>query len=209
MKRLLISLLSLAALTAYATPITIVNPSFEAPTSQGNFNTVSAGGLQSIMGWTVTAGSVDHIANYWQASDGIRSIDMSGTGAGKLQQSIFIPTSGLLSIMFDMAGNPDSTGNPDIKTLQVSLFSGAGPAQSFTFDAANATRSNMGWVTQTASFNVLSAGTYTLEFASLTPSAYGPALDNVSAKVPDSGATLMMLGIGLAAIGAVRRKFRA
>lgn len=211
MKNLLVCLLSLTALSAFAVPVTIENPSFELPTSQANFNTVFTGG-SGIPGWSVSAGSVDHIAKLWQASDGLRSVDMSGSSAGTLQQGIWIPSAGLLNISFDLAGNPGGTGT-SIKTLQVSLLGSTTASQVFTFDAALTSTTDMGWVTSTAWFDVPVSGTYILQFASLTPGLSGPALDNVSASisangsanVPDPGATLLMLGMGLAAVGAVRR----
>ena len=203
MKKLLLalSLVSLVGLPAFAGPITISNPSFEDPTGSGTFDTLTA--ITSIPGWTVQAGSIDHITNYWPAADGIRSIDMNGLAPGTLLQQIAIPQAGTMTLEFAMAGNPD--GVPAVKTLEVSLL-GDGVPQVFTFDASGASRSNMHWIDQTANFVIPSAGNYTLQFRSLSNGAYGAALDNVRASIPDGGATAMLIGVGLLAMVGLRRK---
>lgn len=205
MKKLLlaVSLVTLIGLPAFAGPIVINNPSFEVPTGTGIFDTVPALNTTSIPGWTVQAGSVDHITNYWPAADGIRSIDMNGLSPGTLLQQIMIPQAGTMTLDFAMAGNPD--GEPVVKTLEVSLL-GDGAPQVFTFDVSGASLTNMHWVNQTANFVVPSAGNYTLQFRSLSDGPYGAALDNVRASIPDGGATAMLLGLGLLAVAGLRRK---
>ena len=67
----------------------------------------------------------------------------------------------------------------------------------------------MGWVKESATFNVVTPGDYTLSFASLNDpyGAFGPALADVSmSTVPDGGMTVALLGGALAGLGAMRRK---
>ena len=190
--------------SAHATSIiTIDNGSFESGTNPGGFTTVGTGGL-NIDGWTVSAGSVDYIGTYWQAADGFRSLDMGGNEAGKIEQTIVVPEFGNVSINFSMAGNTD--GAPTVKKLRVSL---ANPFvfQDFTFDiTGQSIPNNMGWVNFQAYFTGITAGSYTLAFESLEAGPYGPALDNISASVPDGGATLSLLGMALAGFGFLRRR---
>lgn len=194
-----------AGLPAFAGPILIQNPSFEIPTSAGTFNTVNAGDSTSIPGWLVSMGSVDHIANYWVAADGVRSIDLDGNSQGAIQQDLVVSQTGTLTVKFDMAGNPD--GGLGAKSMQVSLLSSSSAPQVYTFSVTGAiTHTAMGWQSETANFNVSAPGTYSLEFMSLTPGFYGPALDNVSASIPDGSSVLLLLGIGMTLLSALRRK---
>lgn len=195
------------ATQAIAINITIQNSSFENPTATGSFDTVP--GATTIPGWTVSAGTVDHIISYWPAADGVRSIDLNGNSQGAISQDVSIPVAGTLYIDFYMAGNPD--GAPSTKHLRVSL-AGFGFAD-FTYDMAvtGGTRNDMKWAKQTATF-IVEPGTYALEFASMDAGYYGAALDSVSAnifenqRVPEGGATLILLGTGLVGLAAVRRK---
>ena len=107
---------ALAALGAYvASPAmagpTILNGSFEINASSipaGGFTTVFAGDSTTIADWSVTQGSVDWVGTYWQAEQGIASIDLSGDGEGKITQTITGLTKGdEYQISFWLAGNPD------------------------------------------------------------------------------------------------------
>lgn len=204
--------LGMAASTAQAGNITIVNGDFGSPFVGGNFNTYFATDSTSIPGWTLTGGSIDLIGNYWQSSPGNgsgQSVDMDGYfAAGTIQQSGIFLDAGTATVSFDLAGNTD--GGSPIKTLQVDLL-GLAP-QVFTFDTTGHGHGNMGWVSESATFIVPTAGNYTLQFASLdySGSAYGPALDNVSMNetqaTPEGASTAMLFGISLAALAAFRRK---
>lgn len=197
------ALICFSASLASAATIPIVNGSFENPLVGGNFNTYfGPNNTVSLPGWTIN-GSIDQIGNYWQASDGRQSLDMNGSGAaGTISQSITLP-GGFTQVHFDMAGNTD--GGPNTKTLEVSLLTGGG-SQTFTFNiTGHQIPNNMGWVSDTATFNNLAAGVYTLQFRSLDSGSYGAALDNVSVTVPDGGSTLTLLGLGILGLIGVRR----
>ncbi len=177
----------------------LTNGNFELGTDPGSFTTLNPGSTD-ITGWTIT-GQIDYIGSYWQASDGSRSIDLSGFSAGSIQQDIATVAGLTYIVNFDMAGNPD--GGPTVKSLNIEAV-GAG-SQTFYFDITGKTKANMGWQTNQWSF-VAGAGTTTLKFTSLDDTGWGPALDNVKiSAIPAPGAILLCsLGAGL--VGWLRRR---
>ncbi len=178
-----------------AGPTIVANGSFEdGPAVSGPF--VSFGqGSGAIPGWTVTAGSVDYIATYWESSDGSRSLDLSGSAAGAILQDLTTTPGATYLVSFDLAGNP--AGGPPVKEVRV----GAGTKwEIFTFDNTGASRDDMNWTTKSWSF-VATDEVTPLEFRSLTAGVWGPALDNVVVTfvVPAPGALVLgSLGCGLA-----------
>lgn len=182
----------------------ILNGSFEQGTNPGSFSTLNAGSTD-IANWTVTQGSIDYIGSYWQASDGVRSLDMNGFFAqGGIQQTFNTVIGQAYKVAFDIAGNPD--GAPEQKVL--SAITG-GTTQTFTFGPLG-TRANMGWEGRSFTFTadatqtilaflgdptVLPAGS---PFAG-NVTAFGPALDNVSVTaVPTPALLPAALGFGAA-----------
>jgi choice-of-anchor C domain-containing protein len=185
---------------------TIVNGSFEDGLADiGAFTTVYSPDSTSITGWKVLSGNVDYIGTYWTAADGSRSLDMNGLVPGSIGQTI----TGLVfgqqyTITFDLAGNP--AGGPEPKTLQVMASAGS---SSYSFDATNSTLSNMDWVPESFSFTA-DGTSEMLTFASTTtgdsgngtyPTAFGPALDNVSIAATPLPAALPLFAGGLGMIG--------
>ena len=189
-----------------STAATIVNGDFEQGAVVGGFTTLGAGS-SGLPGWTIT-GSIDHIGSYWQPSHGNKSLDMSGTGAGAISQTVKgLVVGKLYQILFDLSGNPDA-GSRSQKKLQVSMSPGKGTAFTYTYSTTG-TRSNMNWTTKVFSF-VATSKSAVLTFASKTNTPYGPALDNVRflAPVPLPAGAALLLG-GLIALAALRRRRRA
>lgn len=130
-------------------------------------------GSAAITDWNVTSGTVDYILSLWQASDGVRSIDLSGGSAGSISQELSTTPGMIYEVLFDLAGNPD--GGPAVKELEASA---AGDSATYTFDTTGQSRGDMGWTTQSFLFAPDGDSTV-LTFLSKTSTAYGPALDNV------------------------------
>jgi choice-of-anchor C domain-containing protein len=154
----------------------VSNGSFETGTFSGAPFDTLASGATNLAGWTVDSGTVDWIGTFWSASDGSRSIDLSGDGPGALSQTIATTVGYTYSVTFDLSGNPGC--GPALKTLTVGA-SGAN-IQAFSFDIAAAanTHSDMKWEARTYSF-VATGSSGTLTFTSTTAGICGPALDNV------------------------------
>jgi len=190
-----------------ASPILLTNGSFEfgPPPEFDSFQTEAAGST-NITGWLVNSGDVDWIFNYWQPSDGQRSLDMNGNMPGSISQTIQTTPGTSYQIEFDLAGNPDWGTT---KTLRVAA---GNYTQGYSFDSTPHSLANMGWARQTMLFMASDHET-TIEFGSTTDigtGVYGPALDNVSVMavtVPEPSTFAMFLaGLGLLGFMAKRSK---
>jgi choice-of-anchor C domain-containing protein len=161
------------------------NGSFETGTNPGPSFTTLYFGDNSIDGWTVDSGSVDYIGPLWEASEGVRSIDLNGFTAGSISQVLTTVSGATYNVTFDLSGNPGSRSqgdpywSPSIKEVLVGATGAS--SQSFYYDTDamdNSYPSPMYWVGYTYSFVATSTST-TLTFASQILGAFGPALDNV------------------------------
>lgn len=174
----------------------IVNGSFEEALRVVTFVNVR-GAATSITGWVVTGEAIDIVSDsYWQAADGILSIDLDGSVRSRISppfmrggvSQAFPTTPGTrYQVSFDLSGNP--VPKPVTKRLRISA---AGQSQEYTFDVTGRNFRDMGWTPQTWAFTANDEST-TLEFTSLSESpltGYGPAIDNVSVRPLDDAQPL-------------------
>ena len=180
--------------TGFVSAQTVINGSFEQGVTFNNALPLYAVDATSITGWTVASGDMDYIdSTRWQAGAGNRCLDLSGYGAGTIQQVVNGFTAGQnYQLTFLMAGNPED--GPAIKSLQASIGSAT---QTFSFDITGFSGANMGWSPRTLNFTATSPA-MTLAFTSLVNGWAGPALDNVIiTPVPEPSA------VGLVGMGAL------
>ena len=159
-------------------------------------STTSPTSATAIPGWTVTAGNIDWIDNYWSSEDGDGfSLDMNGDAPGAISQTIDTTVNTTYVVQFYLSGNPDPNSycgtlsncdSPPNKTLIVTANGGTPADYSFDTSVYGNTHSNMDWQVEGYSF-VASGSSTTLTFTSTTAGAFGPALDAVS--VTETAAT--------------------
>lgn len=153
----------------------LINGSFEEGPNVNSYLTMRTG--VTIPGWRVSRETVDLTGSYFQASDGVRSIDLVGTpGLGAIEQVFQTIIGKNYRLTFDMAGNP--VGGASIKPMMVSV---AGQSTEFEFDVTGKGVQDMGWKENTLIFTAIDEKT-TLTFtalAAVTSSNYGAAIDNV------------------------------
>ena len=208
---LILLFLLTSAISTTSTASLITNGSFElASINPGAGFLPVFPGQTSITGWDVISEDVHYMGTFWQASDGIRSIDLDGLvgSAGGVSQSFATVAGTQYEVTFDMSGNFFNA--PTIKPMRVSAD---GQSNDFFFDTTGITVANMGWTSMNWLFTADDTMA-TLEFQSLTTTVqgWGAVLDNVAvtevtgtAPIPEP-ATLALFGAGLFGLGVARRR---
>jgi choice-of-anchor C domain-containing protein len=196
----LVAMVGLGSSTANAAVNLVSDGDFSSPSGGATFATYSSG---SIGPWTVGGGGVDLIGGYWQDPAGTSgSVDLDGNAPGSISQALSL-TSGEYLLSFYLSGNPD--GAPPLKSLDVTLSSGAIPASTtYSYTTGTNTHTDMEYVLETYEFSA--TGPTTLTFASAdvgTP--YGPVIGDVIVSAVPEPATWSMLIFGIGVIGTTLR----
>ena len=176
-----------------------------------NFNTENGGigqlNYNSFANWSVTNGTVDLIGSPgfydFFPGNGLY-VDLDGTSfqAGTLTSTAIPVAPGSYILSFLLAGSQRG----DVNTVQVNV---SGGLASSTYTLA----SNVPLTLETMSFTVLAPTAINLSFHNEGSSNnIGLILDNVtlnrvSTAVPDSGSTIVFLGIAIIGLGLMARKF--
>lgn len=206
----------------------IVNGSFESGMSVPNaipgYRTLSGptdpagfGGTMDMTGWSVMNNNIDWIHNnYWQASSGTYSLDLSGWTPGGVQQTVSTVIGELYTLSFDVSVNPDLRHSATARRLDVYVRDSSLNEvlnNNVLIPRGTRTFQDMQWQTVTYQFVATDTMT-TIQFVS-SPSnidAGGPALDNVSLvgngqvnPIPAPPA-LILAGIGGLGFLATRRR---
>lgn len=139
---------------------------------------VNANNANEIPAWEWVSGSLDWFGpDSVVAADGVRSVDVSGSGMGSLRQVINTVPGQAYVLRFAISGDPNG-GLPE-KRLQVNV---PGVEEVFTYilSSENST-TNMLWHYQTVAF-VAESESSEIRFTSLVDNWYGPTIDNVSVR---------------------------
>ena len=155
----------------------IRNPSFERPAVVGNtWRTFCPN--DDLDGWTVVQRCVDVHSGQggvpWEVPNGRQAIDLNGSAAGGVTQTVTLTIGRLYALTFWMAGNPACSQG--VKRMQVLM--GDQDLGVFEFDTRGKLFSNMGWERHVVFFQA-GASQSALTFLSLTGSPCGPAIDLV------------------------------
>ena len=170
----------------------LVNGNFEQGPSIPSLNPIMAvaPGNDALSGWTVSGGAINIVTdNYWVPLSGHRSIVLSSSGPGAIEQDIATAPGAVYRLTFWLSGEPFSS--PTLK--HVRLTAGA-TTQDQTYDITDAWHWDMAWSQRTFDF-AATGSTTTLRLASMDATQWGPALDSmkvelVSAGVPGSATAL-------------------
>ena len=142
-------------------------------------------GSTVLTGWTVVGGAVSIITdNYWAPHTGQRSLQLSSTGPGAVEQAFATSPGAGYRLTFWLTGEPFSS--PTIKHLRVTA---GATVQDYTYDVTPAWHWDMHWEQHALDF-VAPGSSTTLRFTSQDASQWGPALDGITVELTSLGAPL-------------------
>ena len=139
--------------------------------------------ITSLPGWKVGATNIDIVGTAWRASDGLRSVDLSGTAPGSVLQTLHGLTPGTAyQLTFDMSG---SYAGARTAPNRMQVFATGNAGQTYSFNKNN-TVDNMMYTAETYTFTPTQSVSV-IRFNSLDAGNYGPVLDNVGIKIAPAG----------------------
>jgi hypothetical protein len=196
-----------AAMMAVAVPASaainlIQNGSFEIGTDPGSILQVGGLDTTTVTNWTTTAAQqFKYVGDLYNASAGVRSIDMSGTGGGISQQVGGLTIGKAYSVSFALSNNPAATVGGIVRV------STPGTAvQTFQFANNPVTAGDMEWQRVAYRF-IATAKSQRIGFTNANATAnrsFGPVIDNVilTEVIPEPQTWAMfVLGFGLVGSG--------
>lgn len=169
---------ALAATTANAAAI--VNGSFEVGVAPGSSVLLNSGNVIAINGWKVDSGNIDYVGTAWQASNGSRSIDLSGTGPGSLLQTVHVVAGQSYQVTFDLSGTYDGSIGPRTSPSTARVSVNGLSAVTYSYNLQNHVEDMM-YLLEIYAFTATS-NIAILRFAGLDKGNWGAVLDNVAIK---------------------------
>jgi choice-of-anchor C domain-containing protein len=161
----------------------------------------------TIPGWTIVSGNVDVVtAGLWAAYEGNQSLDLNGLVAGEISESFATDAGESYTLSFAYANDPyGASAEAELSVTGTSLV------YSDTITHGGSTFGDMDYDLYSTTFTADSTST-TLDFASVTPGAFGLELDAVSvtgnAAVPEPSSFTLAGIAGVTCLGVTlgRRK---
>jgi choice-of-anchor C domain-containing protein len=175
----------------------LVNGNFEQGPSIPSLNPIFAvaPGGDALSGWSVVNGAINIVTdNYWVPLSGHRSVVLSSSGPGAIEQAFATAPGAVYRLTFWLSGEPFSS--PTIKHLR--LTAGAS-AQDQSYDVTDAWHWDMAWSQRTFDFTA-TGSTTTLRLAALDGTQWGPALDSMSVALVSAGAPGMATALAFAPV---------
>ena len=209
--RIMFAACTAIALASSAQAITVINGSFETGVNPLGTTYLATGDTTSLPGWTILASGVDYVdSSIWNASNGSRSLDLSGLTSGGIVQTVSGFTIGkVYKVQVDVSANPfDPNPRPKARRFLISTSGNTPLTSNYILTDAN-TPNNMLYQTITYQFTAFRTA-LPIRLQSLTNDPFGVVIDNVRISAVPELSTWMLLCGGLGMVGlSVRRRSAA